>query len=78
MQPVHCGSCGVAVEARKSCWAQTSIQWHADGLSACPERRASGSRLFTGCEALRDSVQAAVAAGRLTVIDPSVPSLTQE
>jgi hypothetical protein len=67
MQPVRCRTCGAAVEVRRSSWEQTSIQWHADGLSACLERRASDEQLFTGCGALRESVREAAVTGFLTV-----------
>ena len=44
MQSVGCEACGARVEVRKSSWEQTSVQWHADALEACIERRAASPR----------------------------------
>ena len=63
MTPLACHTCGAGVEARKSSWDQTSIQWSDEALAACVERRASSPRpgpngsAFPGCVALRDSVR---------------------
>ncbi len=75
MTPVTCRACGARVEARKSSWDQTSIQWHDDALEQCLERRASEPRpgptgaVFPGCAALRDSVREAAVRGELEVVD---------
>jgi len=75
MTPVGCRTCGAAVEARKSSWEQTSIQWHDDAVERCLERRASGPRPgtngggFAGCQALRDSIREAAVRGELPVQD---------
>lgn len=75
MQPVTCGTCGALVEARKSSWDQTSIQWNDAALAACVERRASSPRpgpngaTFTGCAALRDAIREAAVRGDLDVVD---------
>lgn len=75
MQPVTCGSCGAVVEARKSSWDQTSIQWNDSALAACVERRASSPRpgpngaTFPGCAALRDAIREAAVRGDLDVVD---------
>lgn len=75
LQPVTCGTCGGHVQARKSSWDQTSIQWSAEALAACVERRASLPRpgpngaTFTGCAALRDAIREAAVRGDLTVVD---------
>ncbi len=73
MVPVACRTCGAQVLARKGSWNQTSVQWGADATARCAERReadrlAGGDAgLFLVCSALRDSIQAAVAAGELTI-----------
>ena len=75
MTPVGCRTCGAEVEARKSSWEQTSIQWHDDAVERCLERRASGPRpgtnggRFAGCQALRDSIREAAVRGELPVQD---------
>lgn len=76
MVPVSCSTCGARVEARKSSWDQTSIQWHDDALAACVERRASSARpgangeVFPGCSSLRDALREAAVRGELPVVDP--------
>lgn len=73
MRPVRCDACGGQVEVRKSSWDQTSIQWHADSLRACAERRTArpgsgpNGEFFSGCTALRDSVRAAAARGEIPI-----------
>lgn len=75
MQSVGCEACGARVEVRKSSWEQTSIQWHADALEACIERRAASPRpgpngtAFSGCQALRDSIRSAAVLGELPIQD---------
>lgn len=75
MTPLTCATCGAGVEARKASWDQTSVQWHAEALAACLERRASGAgsgpngRVFTGCSALRDALREAAVRGDLPVVD---------
>lgn len=75
MTPVACRSCGAEVEARKSSWEQTSVQWHDDALERCLERRASPARpgpngaTFAGCQALRASIREAAVRGELPVQD---------
>ncbi|TYL45490.1 ferredoxin [Nocardioides sp. BGMRC 2183] len=75
MTPVSCGTCGARVEARKSSWDQTSIQWHAEALDACVERRAANPRsgpnggAFLGCAALNASLREAAVTGALPVQD---------
>lgn len=75
MAPVACRDCGAQVLARKSSWNQTSVQWDAEASALCFERRnavppAGGQPgLFLACSALRDSIEAAVAAGDLAVVD---------
>ena len=72
MQDVSCGRCGTSVRVRKNSFAQTSIQWHTDPGESCAEmaaQRAAGrpTALVPACESLRDSIDAAVAAGVLVV-----------
>jgi len=73
MTPVACTTCGAGVEARKSSWDQTSIQWSAEARGACVERRASSPRpgpngdAFLGCAALNQSLREAAVRGDLPV-----------
>ena len=73
---VDCARCGVAVLAFKFSPQHTSVQWSAAAVQACWEFSAalssSGrpSALIEGCGSLRDSIDAAVAAGRLEVSPP--------
>lgn len=75
MASVGCHSCGAQVLVRKSSWNQTSVQWDADASARCLERRAAMQiaghhrGLFLVCSALRDSIEAAVAAGELAIVD---------
>ena len=76
-QPVECARCGACVEVAKFSPQHTSVQWTAAAARCCAEFRArgapagTGSALIEGCAALRDSIDAAVAAGRLAVTPPS-------
>ncbi len=69
---VECARCGAAVLAVKFSPQHTSVQWTAAAVRACFEFSASGrpSALVEGCGSLRDSIDAAVAAGRLEVAPP--------
>ena len=72
MEPVTCTTCSARVEVRKSSWEQTSIQWHADALGACLERRASQpgtgpNASFVGCTALDLSIREAAVRGVIPV-----------
>lgn len=77
MIPVACKVCGAEVLARKSSWAQTSVQWNAQALSRCPHWQAFsnespiGDAVFLGCPDLRDSILEAVSQGHLPVLDDS-------
>ena len=71
-QPVECARCGATVEVVKFSPQHTSVQWTATAAASCAEfraRAAEGTRsaLVEGCAALRDSIDAAVASGRLAV-----------
>ena len=73
--PVECARCGAAVLAVKFSPQHTSVQWTAAAVRTCWEFSASlalgrPSALVEGCGSLRDSVDAAVAAGRLEVAPP--------
>ncbi len=79
MTRVTCATCGANVEARKSSWEQTTIQWTDTALAACVERRASSPRpgpngaTFVGCAALSQSLREAAVQGFLPVQDGSAP-----
>ena len=70
--PVVCARCGAAVLAVKFSPQHTSVQWTAAAVRTCREFSAAGrpSALVEGCGSLRDSVDVAVAAGRLEVAPP--------
>jgi hypothetical protein len=81
MVPVQCRACGAQVLARKSSWEQTSVQWDADAMARCPQRRNAESltapgrpTLFLSCSELTESIHDAVAAGRLRVVDEAARS----
>jgi hypothetical protein len=72
---VECGRCGAAVLAAKFSPQHTSVQWNAEAVRACAEFSAAvalgrPSALVQGCGSLRDSIDAAVLAGRLEVSPP--------
>lgn len=75
MIPVACKHCGAEVLARKSSWAQTSVQWNAQALSRCAQRQDPNTMplrsdaVFLGCSDLRDSIREAASHGRLQVLD---------
>lgn len=79
MTPVTCGSCGARVQARKSSWEQTSVQWDADSIVRCAQRRSAPhgtgaltmlrDTRFALCADLRESIEAAVRQGALPVLD---------
>jgi hypothetical protein len=70
--PVQCARCGAAVLAAKFSPQHTSVQWSAAAVRACAEFGALEGRsaLVQGCGSLRDSIDGAVAAGRLEVSPP--------
>ncbi|MDI3419079.1 hypothetical protein [Streptomyces luteolus] len=74
MQAVECVTCGNQVLCEKFSLAHTSVQWTADAAVACAEFReqvaegASSARIRT-CGGLRASIERAVAAGTLEVLD---------
>ena len=73
--PVECGRCGAGVLAAKFSPQHTSVQWTAASVRACVEFSVAAaigqpSALVEGCGSLRDSIDAAVTAGRLEVSPP--------
>jgi hypothetical protein len=79
MVPVACRTCGAEVQARKSSWEQTSVQWDAEAMARCPQRRNAAllgapgrPTLFLSCSELTESIHDAVAAGRLPIVDEMV------
>jgi hypothetical protein len=67
---VECGRCGAAVLAAKFSPQHTSVQWTAAAVRACAEFAGRPSALIEGCGSLRDSIDAAVASGRLEISAP--------
>jgi hypothetical protein len=75
-RPVRCARCGAIALVAKFSSQHTSVQWTAPAAASCAEfgaGAADGARgaLIEGCGALRDSIDAAVASGRLAVAPPS-------
>ncbi|RFU20533.1 ferredoxin [Geodermatophilus marinus] len=75
MQEVTCRRCAARVEVRKGSWHQTSVQWNADALTACEERRAAtagpgpNGDFFEACASLRASIAEAATSGLIPVLD---------
>ncbi|WP_369199649.1 ferredoxin [Streptomyces sp. PU-14G] len=73
MVPVGCRACGAVVRVRKSTWDQTSVQWDAEALASCTERRSCGpgpgpgGRVFAGCRALAAAIREAAVLGEVRV-----------
>jgi hypothetical protein len=69
---VKCARCGTAVRAAKFSPQHTSVQWTAAAVRSCWEFSAAHrpSALVEGCGSLRDSIDGAVASGRLEVSPP--------
>lgn len=73
MVPVTCSTCAALVEVRKSSWDQTSIQWPAEALGGCLERRAAApgggpnGAVFVGCSALHLTIRESAVRGELPV-----------
>jgi hypothetical protein len=75
LQPVCCTRCGAKVLVAKFSAQHTSVQWDEAAVTACAEfgalvRAGGQSALIEGCGSLRDSIDAAVSSGRLTVAPP--------
>jgi hypothetical protein len=60
------------VQVAKFSLQHTSVQWSADGVRGCAEFAAAGglSALVPTCASLRDSIEDAVAGGRVEVLPP--------
>ena len=74
MSELSCRRCATTVLVRKNTLTQTSIQWLADAGETCTElaeQRAAGrpTGLVSGCTALRESIEDAVAEGRLAILE---------
>ena len=71
-QRIECERCAAAVEVAKFSVQQTSVQWSPASVRACAEFTAAvdQSALIEGCASLRDSIDRAVAQGRLEVSPP--------
>lgn len=67
LQPVECLRCGACVGVRKHSQVHTSVQWDASAHARCEEFKGKDSAQVRGCEWLRRSIEAAVAAGRVEV-----------
>lgn len=79
MTPVVCRQCGACVEARKSSWNQTSVQWTSAAMSRCVERRmaaqvenSDGTHVFLACSALAEAIRRDAVDGTLTIVDGDV------
>jgi hypothetical protein len=78
MVAVACRTCGAQVQARKSSWNQTSVQWNADATARCQERAEAqrmsdhGRGVFLACAGLSESIIDAVRHGELAVVDEMV------
>jgi hypothetical protein len=75
-QLVRCARCGATAGVAKFSPQHTSVQWTAAAAASCAEFRAraaegTSSALVEGCAALWDSIDAAVASGRLAVSPPT-------
>jgi hypothetical protein len=70
--PVECAQCGVVVRVAKFSLQHTSVQWTSQAVRGCEEFVAAGgnSALIATCSSLRDSIEDAVAGGRVEVLPP--------
>jgi hypothetical protein len=70
---VGCDHCGAAVQVAKFSPQHTVVQWNPESVRTCAEFTAADGRpsaLIEGCASLRDSIERAVAEGRLEVSPP--------
>lgn len=75
LQEVACDRCAAMVGVAKFSPQHTSVQWSLAAVQTCAEfsaREAAGERsaLIDTCASLRDSIDRAVAEGRLEVMPP--------
>jgi hypothetical protein len=70
--PVTCAECGGVVKVAKFSLEHTSIQWSGDAVLGCAEFAAAeaSSALIPTCASLRESIEDAVAGGRVEVLPP--------
>jgi hypothetical protein len=70
--PVACARCGISVRVAKFSLQHTSVQWSGEAVRGCAEFTASdaSSALIPTCASLRDSIEDAVAGGRVEVLPP--------
>jgi hypothetical protein len=74
LSPVTCSHCGTEVMVKKNSAKHTSVQWTSDAAVTCPEIKAQvesgavGGQVL-GCARLKESIDAAVRRGELTVPD---------
>jgi hypothetical protein len=70
--PVQCAKCGVRVRVVKFSLQHTSVQWPDEAALGCAEFVAAGgaSALIPTCASLRESIEDAVAGGRVEVLPP--------
>jgi hypothetical protein len=69
---VACARCGAVVQVAKFSLQHTSIQWPAEAVLCCAEFAGTDrhSALIPTCASLRDSIEDAVAGGRVEVLPP--------
>jgi hypothetical protein len=72
---VACARCGAVVRVTKFSLQHTSVQWPAGAVRRCAEFAAvteagGDSALIPACGSLRDSIEDAVAGGRVEVLPP--------
>lgn len=67
MERVTCRTCATCVLVEKFSPQHTSVQWNASAVAACAEFAGADSARMRTCAALRDSIDAAVADGRVEV-----------
>jgi hypothetical protein len=68
--PVECAHCGVVVRVAKFSLQHTSVQWTRQAVLNCSEFEGGNSALIPTCLSLRDSIEDAVAGGRVEVLPP--------
>jgi hypothetical protein len=70
--PVECAQCGVVAAVAKFSLQHTSVQWTQQAVRDCEEFAAAGgnSALIPTCASLRESIEDAVAGGRVEVLPP--------
>ncbi len=70
MRPLSCDTCAATVLVRKSSREQTTLQWNAAARAACHELGNSPipGPALAGCSRLAQTIDEAVARGRLPVV----------